>query len=500
MRKDSLLKVLLIHPPWLRFFGSCLAAPPIALNFLAAYVKKYTPEVDIEVYNADYFSGAVPSIANDLFTSKHHEYCKRVKDKNDPVWSDIRKVISDFQPDVVGISSMTASFPAAISVATIVKEINPNIKVVMGGRHPSSLPELTLSEKNVDYVVIGEGEEAFCEFLQNINDVSQVSGIGYKDSNGKLVFTQTRMARSQINELPFPIFDSNISKYGHENKKNPEIYTWSLLSARGCPFQCVYCATDKIVRFRDVENVRQEIQEIKRRYGITEFCFEDDSFSLKRSRMEDMCRMLAEENVRWHCNTRVDLLDEAMVVLMKNSGCSQVYIGVETGSPNTLKRIKKKISIPQVKKALLLLKKYNLMVAGFFIIGFYWESYRDMKQTVNLIKELPLDTFQINIATPLPGTALFQDLVALGKLKPEEIDWTKFHQGSYYMNFSSYSQDQWEKMLAKLQQQAFHLLRKKFFWLTLRKFIKNPKAIIKKIITRIYKNPKLLTWFLPSKS
>ncbi|HNX76841.1 MAG TPA: radical SAM protein [Candidatus Rifleibacterium sp.] len=490
------MKVLLIHPPWLRFFGSCLAAPPIALNYIASSVRKNLPEISIEVYNADYAQGLVPSMANDLFTSGHATYRRRLFDLEDPIWNDIKNVISAAKPEVIGISSMTATFPAACQLTKVARQICPGAKIVLGGRHPSALPELSLQQSGADYVVIGDGEETFCELLQNLERPQNVAGIAFKRHEKMVCQTGQRQKQQNIDDFPLPLFESKLSHYGFEDGKAGDIFTWSLLTARGCPFQCVYCATDHQVRFRSIENVMGEIRTVKERYGISHFCFEDDTFSLKRDRMEQMCHALAAEKVKWTCVTRVDTLDENLVRLMKESGCTQVYIGIETGSPKTLKAIRKKLEISQVENALTLFKKFDLMVMGFFIIGFPWETAADMQKTIDLIRRLPLNSFQLNIATPLPGTTLFNDLVAAGKLNPDTIDWSELHQGSLHMNFSAIPQPAWERMLMHFQRQALRILKKRFFKVMLKRFINEPFTIFRKVASRLAANPRLLAWFI----
>ncbi|MEW6709875.1 MAG: radical SAM protein, partial [Candidatus Riflebacteria bacterium] len=319
------------------------------------------------------------------------------------------------------------------------------------------------------------------------------------DNNGKIVINPPRVRKIAIDDYPLPVFESKLQRYGFEDRSKSEFFTWSVLSARGCPFQCVYCATEHQVRFRSIENVMQEIRLMKNRYGITHFCFEDDTFSLRADRLKQLCAALAAENVKWSCVTRVDTLTEELVQIMQKSGCTQVFLGIETGSAKTLERIRKKISLEQVETALNLFKRYNIPAMGFFIIGFHWETFADMKATVDLIKRLPLDSFQINIATPLPGTALFHELTESGRLNPEKIDWSQLHQGSYNMNFSDFPQQHWEKMLEHLQKRAFSLLKKKVIRLNLRRLLSDPKFIVKKLWNRFKANPRLLNWFVESK-
>ncbi len=499
VRKLIALKILLIHPPWLRFFGSCLPVPPLPLDYIAASVRERLPEMEIEIYNADFAPNLVPPVANDLFTAGHERYRARLHDDNDPVWKEIRQQIIDYAPDLVGVSAMTASFPSAVQILKIAKEVNPQIVTVLGGRHPTALPELSLKSAPADFVVVGDGEETFCDLLENLDSPEQVTGIAYSDNNGKIVINPPRVRKIAIDDYPLPVFESKLQRYGFEDRSKSEFFTWSVLSARGCPFQCVYCATEHQVRFRSIENVMQEIRLMKNRYGITHFCFEDDTFSLRADRLKQLCAALAAENVKWSCVTRVDTLTEELVQIMQKSGCTQVFLGIETGSAKTLERIRKKISLEQVETALNLFKRHGIPAMGFFIIGFHWETFADMKATVDLIKRLPLDSFQINIATPLPGTALFHELTESGRLNPEKIDWSQFHQGSYNMNFSDFPQQHWEKMLEHLQKRAFSLLKKKVIRLNLRRLLSDPKFIVKKLWNRFKANPRLLNWFVESK-
>ena len=495
----------------MRFFGSCVISPPVALNYVATYIKKNLPKHEVEVYNGDFTAEGVPTLSNSIFTSNHQEYVRRLTDANDPVWVEIGEVISGFKPEVVGVSSMTASFVSALNVCQIAKKINPAIVTVMGGKHPTALPDLTLKNKAVDFVVFGEGEETFRELLENLEkpdeilsasviSIASIKGLAHKDSNGDIRINPPRPYLKNIDALPFPIFESKLQKYNFENTTNPEAYTWIILSARGCPFQCLYCASDRSVRFRSPENVAEEIRLVKEKYGITRFCFEDDSFSLNKDRLLKLCSMLQAEKVKWICNTRVDLLDEPIVKSMKESGCLNVAIGIESGSEKTLGAIKKKITIEKVHDAVKLLRKNKILVTGYFMIGFPWETKREMRETVVLMDKMSLDLSCLSIVTPLPGTQLFQSLVDAGKIVPATLDWKRFHQGSPFMNFSDYKDADWEKTILALVKRAFRSYRKKYFFATIRKLFQEPFSVLTKIRVRLKQGPPMLFKLLfPSK-
>ncbi len=479
------MKALLIHPPWLRFFGGSLSIAPMALNYIAAYIRSKLPLVDIDVYNADHSDTLDPLFSSHSYAQLHPVYLRRLHDFNDPVWEEVRQTITAFNPDIIGISAMTASYPAALNVSKIAKNCKPDIRVVMGGKHPSALPEATLQNKSVDIVVIGEGEETFEELLLNSHKPEQISGIAFKDSRGNVAWTKARSYIENINTLPLPIFKSSINTYDFEKGIKLASYKWRIIGARGCPFKCIYCASDKKIRFRSPENILQEIAHVKKHYGIRSFRFEDDSFSLKRDRAFRLCELLQAENVKWECNTRVDLIDAALAAAMKKSGCNLVWIGVETGSAATARIINKHISLEMVARAIELFKQNHIMVCGYFMIGFPWEKEADMEQTLAVIKKLPFDDFELNLTTPLPGTALFENLVAEGKINIASEDWSRYHQGSPDMNFSQYPDAKWQKIVFKLTRQAARLHQKRMLIKTFRLFLQNPLVTTKRVINRL---------------
>ncbi|MFH1982569.1 MAG: radical SAM protein [Pseudomonadota bacterium] len=479
------MKALLIHPPWLRFFGGSLSIAPMALNAIACYVRRETPHVDIDVYNADHCDKLDPLFSSHSYATLHGQYLKRLNDFNDPIWQAVARTIDTLKPDVVGISAMTASFPSALNVARIVKNIDPGIQVLMGGKHPSALPVATLQHLAIDVVAIGEGEETFKELLEHGHDRHRVHGIAFRDGDGGIVRTPARPPVADINTLPIPVFKSAINRYDFEKGINLASYKWRIIGARGCPFKCVYCASDKRIRYRSPEHIMAEIDHVIDRFGIRTFRFEDDSFSLNRKRALDLCARMAERGITWECNTRVDLVDRQLVAAMKTSGCELVWLGIETGSDATARRINKQISHDMVLDAIRLFKQHHIMVCGYFMIGFPWERKADMLQTLALIKALPLDDFELNLTTPLPGTELFETLVREGRIDVATEDWSRYHQGSPDMNFSRYPDDVWKAIVMDLTRQASRLHRHRMVIKTVKLFLNDPVVTFKRASNRL---------------
>jgi len=174
-----------------------------------------------------------------------------------------------------------------------------------------------------------------------------------------------------------------------------------------------------------------------------------------------------------------------LVSTMKESGCVSVSLGIETGSPKTLEIIKKKINYEIISEALKIFKKYGILCRGYFMIGFPWEYWEDMKQTLNLIQKLPIDGFQLNIATPLPGTQMFQSLVDSGKINITNEDWSRYQQGSPYMNFSSIPDDEWKKMILEFVRQASKIEKRRMMKKILKMFLLDPVFVIETIKNRL---------------
>jgi len=478
------MRILLVNPPWRRFFGASAPLPPMGLCHIGAYLKNSRPEHELALYDADLAPAAERAYRPSQFSNKHLDYVARVSNPADPLWMDVLEFIKGFGPDVVGITVMTATYASVLTLARLVKIAVPGCKIVLGGKHVTALPEHALKDENVDYVVVGEGEITFTELMDNINSPEKVLGLYYRNELGKPAFTGPRKFIEDLNELPLPVFLAANDKYDFQDALKAPNSTWDLIGARGCPFNCSFCATEHLVRTRSVEHILREMEYVNKNFGITHFRFQDDSFSFSKKRALDICMALKETGFTWECNTRVDLLDDEIVNLMKTCNCRSVSIGIESASKATLTRIHKKIDPDAVRKAVALLKKYGMKIHGYFMIGFPWENYADMKDTLNFCRELKLDGYEVNFVVPLPGTEFFSDLVAAGKINIDQLDWTRFQQASYYMNFSDYPDSEWTAMLKLIQKKIdrepkIRLLKHRL------KYIWNPYAVLKKIYLRL---------------
>lgn len=435
MNEKRKLKVLLINPPFHRLKGFGHTYFPLGLGYLCAVANKLG--IEAMIYNADAVGISEKVNHSESYNEKiksHKKYIDALRDSGHYVWKEIANVISDCNPDVVGITVMTAKYASAIKVSEIAKSLNESIKVVWGGPHPTICAKEVINEPLVDFSVSGEGEETFEELLKQLKNgedsFAKIEGLAFK-KNGISQANAPRVLAHNLDEFAPPDRQSMIypERYFADSFGN-------MITSRGCPFLCGYCSAKSIWtrknRYRGIDSVISEIRGIKSKFGSRTFYFWDDSFTVNRNRTIDICNRLINEslNISWGCTTRVDLLDEELLLLMKKAGCDYISIGVESGSERILKIIEKGISVEQVKKAARMLKKIKIPFEAFFMIGFPDETEEDIEKTLQLMKELDGGTVCFSIFTPYPGSAQFDAARKYG-LIPDKINWSDYsHQSS----------------------------------------------------------------------
>ncbi len=346
---------------------------------------------------------------------------------------DVKAEIKKFSPHLVGITATTSGIYDAYEVAKITKEVNPGIKVVIGGPHVTFTAKETLTEcPFIDVVVRGEGEETFRELVNFFESSSEgplslegIKGITFRRDN-KIIQTDTHPLIKDLDNIPFPAYHLlPMDKYTLEGKKFATIMT-----SRGCPFSCIFCSSSQLFgktwRARSPENVIEEIKLLKNKYGVKEIEFLDDTFTLNKKRAEKICELLIKEklNISWSCSSRVDTIDESLIEKLKGAGCHTIYVGVESGSQKILNIIGKGITLSQIEKTINLIKKVNLNTIGSFIIGIPGETVKTIKKTIDFAKKLNPSFVQFSICTPYPGTKLFEIAKEKGWLLTK--DWSKY--------------------------------------------------------------------------
>ena len=351
---------------------------------------------------------------------------------------EICKEIEKSAPQYVGLSVLTVEGPAISQIANKIKKISTEITFIAGGPHASSNPESILSDKNVDYLVLGEGEETMKELIEALDEgksIDQVRGIAYR-KNGETTCTPSRPFIDDLDTLPFPAWDLiNLEKYFnlptfniiYASKKYMSIFT-----SRGCPYHCTYCHNifGKNFRVRTPENVFQEIEYLYRTYGIKEFQIVDDTFNVKMERAKKICDLIIKSDLKifltFPNGVRGDIMDEELLLKLRQAGTYKITYAIETGSSRLQKLIRKNINLPKLQDTITNTNKLDILTHGFFMGGFPTETKDELQLTIDFAKRSKLNTLGFHVLTPFPGTEIYNQFHEMDKsgISDKHLDYT----------------------------------------------------------------------------
>ncbi|MHA1312686.1 MAG: B12-binding domain-containing radical SAM protein [Candidatus Helarchaeota archaeon] len=332
--------------------------------------------------------------------------------------------IKEEEPDIIGITSSTPVINNAFRLCAEIKAANPETITVLGGPHPTALPKDTVSNENVDVVVVGEGEYTFLDLIRAIEekkDLSQVEGIVFK-KNGEIISNPLRPLIEDLDELPLPAYELlEMDKYYSPQTKTGKFA--NILTSRGCPARCIYC-NKKIFgtkfRARSVNHLLNEIEFLINNYGIREFHILDDLFTANKKRVREFCYQVLKKklDIKWKCpnGVRVNTVDYELLKLMNQAGCYSISFGVESGNSQILKNIRKGITLEQSENAIKWAKKAGLFTVAFLMIGNLGENRQTIQDTINFTKKIDPDAAQFSILIPYPGTPIRDIILKEGKL------------------------------------------------------------------------------------
>jgi radical SAM superfamily enzyme YgiQ (UPF0313 family) len=342
----------------------------------------------------------------------------RLVDRNVQPPAALDRLLREFAPEVVGVTSMTAAYPIARQVIADVRAARPTATIVLGGAHGTALPERTLEENpGLDVVVIGEGERTLCELVRAVGaggDRDAVAGIAWRGPDG-LRRTPPRGFIDDLDSIPFPARDLvPLSLYNRQHASRGFSRKYmriaELVTTRGCPHRCIFCAshicTGRKLRARSVANVLAEVDDCVARYGVTHFSIEDDAFTFHRDNALALCAGFAARGLTWNCNARVDNVDRELLQVAARSGCLKVSFGVESGSPRILAKTRKGITVDEVRAAVREARAAGIrFVECTFLLGAHPdETPEDIVATQALIRELHADLTSLCVTCPYPGT------------------------------------------------------------------------------------------------
>ena len=398
------MRIALISPKWNQKANDY---PPLGLAYLAAVLERDGHQVRIFDFSLE---------------------------PDTPLEDDVGRVCA-FDPHIVGITAMTSVYHSALETATLLKAYLGR-PIVVGGPHPTVYPNRVLAESPViDYVVRGEGEETTRELAQaldrNSRDLGRINGLTYR-LRGEIISNPDRALIGDLDALPFParhLFD--LKRYGLCTPEGQPMVT--ILSSRGCPYNCSYCfkgIVGRTYRQRSPGNIVAELRQVIDQYGIRDFYFIDDLFTIDLRRLNAFTKQLISEelDIRWQCLGRVDRVNAEILQKMYAAGCRRIHYGVESGNQEVLDRIGKGIQLEQVPQAVRWTQEAGIEVKGYFMLGLPGDTEESMQQTIDLAVDLNLDEAMFSLTTPFPGTRLWDEL---GKKRPG-IEYNQDFTRAYY--------------------------------------------------------------------
>ena len=324
----------------------------------------------------------------------------------------IEKKLNGTLPTLLGITnSNTTLIQYDMDFINKLKNKYPEVPLLIGGPHASALPEQTLQEcEGIDVVCKYEGAETILELYDyytaksHVNSLADIKGIVYRDNDSGTIISNPPRDTKKMDTLA-------LGRPRWEDFSKAD--TYYIFTAMGCPYECSYCfnLTNRKFSVKPIDYVIEELHLLIDR-GMKQFYFADATFAVnKKNTKEILQRMIDEgiaDKVSWDCMTRVDVLEEELVSLMKKAGCAAIALGLESGSNKVLERAHKHTNTKQIQDAVRIIKKYGILCRGFLIFGHIGETKEDMKETTKLIVKVNPDEIAVGVMTPWPGTEVYE--------------------------------------------------------------------------------------------
>ena len=417
--------ITLVNPPYPKGAYQHMPFPPLGLGYLAAILLEKNYDVDVLDCQALGIS-----------------------------YEEFKLELTKRKPDIVGITAITLTYKPALETAKIAKEVNPNCLTVLGGPHATFWDENALQESPyLDLVVRKEGEYTMLELVQRVDagkNFHDVLGITYR-KDGKIIKNPDRPYIENLDELPFPA--RHLWPLEQLRKLEDIFY---LTTSRGCTSWCEFCEAVRMFgrryRMRSPKNIVDELEFLHKTYNATQFTFCDDAFTIDQPRVEELCNEILSRNLKivWNCGTRVDKVTKELLIKMKEAGCVSVWFGVESGSQDVLNEMHKDISTSQTIKAIGWVRELGLTPVPNVLLGFPGETKESAWRTIKFVEKVSPDNVAFyNIATPLPGTPMYDQVQKNGWLRID--DFNKYDCKTPIFETPTLSMDE----LAELGERAF---------------------------------------------
>ena len=404
------MKILLINPPYPKFLDDPKhASPPLGLAYIAAVLeqKRYSIQIIdcvVEGFNTETtFNGTV------IYGM--------------PI-ADLIDIIGEYKPNVVGISCMFSTLDSIVKkLSENIKKKFPEIIIVLGGTHATVMAEQLIRKPFIDYIVRGEGEYSFQELIEHLEkkrQIETVSNLTWLD-NGEIRCTPQKFIQD-IDKLPFParhlLNMEGYIKIGHmQGLTRKGVRATTLITSRGCPAKCIFCSIHAVwgnkFRAHSQEYTLNEMQHLRKKYRIEHLLFQDDNLTLDKTRAEAIFKGMINRklNFSWTAPNGIAVwaLNDSLLALIRDSGCYRLTLGVESGDPATLRKIiRKPLRLNKVGQIVKTCSKLKIHTTAFFVIGLPGETMQSMKRSMRYAENLNVGSLCISIATPYPGTPLYE--------------------------------------------------------------------------------------------
>ncbi len=445
------IDLLFIFPPYYVFWKTDFPIFPLGMGHMVSYLKK--GNIISKIYHADilqpekikmntidrYLSKIFPYLPDSWSLEAWSSYYSKINNTADnPVWNDMEVAIKKTDPKIVGIFATVITIPAAINAANIVKNIFPDIKVVIGGPAAATCHNELILNDSVDFLVIGEGEKTILELAVyllgrkgKLPSLRDINGIMFKE-NREIIRTAPRALIENLDEIPWIDRDSMfVIDINREIK--PIHQNMDILSSRGCPYPCKFCAGSAVwgskkTRFRSIDNIIDELIYLKSRYGQNYFEFWDDLFTANRKRTVELCEKIIKRrlDIEWVCMVRLDTIDADLLGIMKKAGCTEIQIGIESGSDRVLSHMGKTITVDMIRKQVPVIKQLGIDLAIFLMVGMPTETKEEIEDTLKLVRKIGPEWVHIGIFNPYPGSKFNAELNEkgiIGKNVMERFTW-----------------------------------------------------------------------------
>lgn len=405
------MRILLVNPPYTEVYGKYKYAarvgvlyPPLGLMYLASSLEQ--DENDVKILDCELENGY----------KEFPDYIRR------------------YAPHIIGITSTTPLHHLAMELFNIIKKINKRIVTVCGGAHTTALGAQVLGEcESIDIACIGEGEITIKEICKNIDNLSEVEGIIYRDGVS-IVKNPPRKLIEDIDEIPFPARHLvKLKEYRFSVPGKGIVPITPIRTTRGCPYKCVFCSQHCIfghgIRSRSIDNIIKELNDIIYNHKINDLIFYDDTFGLNKKLIYELADVVRRKKLRFTIEgwTRADVIDDKFMSELKTIGLTRLSIGVESGNQHILDAIRKGTSLEKIREAYEIASKYGIETKMSIIFGLPFETKKTIRETIRFMKSLRCYQAYVNVATPFPGTEFYTMAKnGYGGLRLLTNDWRKF--------------------------------------------------------------------------